>query len=200
MECCPFRLSFKACNRFPGGTLRSSILAAKSTYSSFRRARTAIPGGNRLAVPFRNRSRVRLSANVLIMGNVACHVTPVKTLSIALGALAAARHGHRVGRRTSLGYRDPESLVRRARNPGDRRWRTRSGRGIVPKRRCSTAGCCSKRQPNGWPLTCDRANRLPLVARGKAACEAGARGRQVQRRVRRHPAYLAQETRRRARE
>ena len=37
-----------ACSRLPGGTLRSSSLVARSMYSSFRAARAARSGGNRL--------------------------------------------------------------------------------------------------------------------------------------------------------
>jgi len=73
MECWPFRSSFSACSRFPGGTLRSSSFVARSTYSSFRTARAAMSDGNRFAFPLRNRSRVRRSANVLI--TVQCTVS-----------------------------------------------------------------------------------------------------------------------------
>lgn len=79
MACCPSRSSDSLCSLFPGGTLRSSRLVAKLTYSSFREARAWMSGGNFLDVPDSYKDLVCLSAKVLITGlTVTRHVTGVK--------------------------------------------------------------------------------------------------------------------------
>ena len=61
MACCRFRSSLSECKRFPGGTLRSSSLVARCTYSNLRAARLATSAGKRFACPVVNKSRVRCS-------------------------------------------------------------------------------------------------------------------------------------------
>lgn len=67
MANCPFLSPFKACSLFPGGSLKSSMSSALSMYSNFRRAFLIRSAGSLLLSPSSNKSRVSLSANVLIV-------------------------------------------------------------------------------------------------------------------------------------
>ena len=79
IACCPIRSPPSLWSRFPGGLRRSCNSTAKSTYSSFRRARRVISGGSRLDRPVTNSSSVCRSANVLITDRIVTrHVTLVK--------------------------------------------------------------------------------------------------------------------------
>ena len=75
----------KAWSRFPRGTFKSSMVVARSTYSSFRTARSTTSGGNRFALPFSKKSWVRPLANDLIIGQVKCVPLRVSSLDEGLG-------------------------------------------------------------------------------------------------------------------
>jgi hypothetical protein len=78
IACCPVRSPPSLWSRFPGGVRRSGKSAAKSMYSSFRRARRVISGGSRLDRPVTCNSCVCRSANVLITDLIVTrHVTLV---------------------------------------------------------------------------------------------------------------------------
>ncbi len=78
IENCPFLSRSSSCNRLLGGTFKSSSPVARSKYSSFRIALRVISDGNRFDFPCKYKSRVCLSANVLITAiSVMCHVTCV---------------------------------------------------------------------------------------------------------------------------